>query len=121
MRQVLIVSGIVMLACCLAAGSVPSQAKPQAQTGQTVSGDTFTGTIVTGHMKGGIGNPHLIAEVKGEDGQKVNFTLRKATVVTDVDGKTLNFMRDFRKGKKVEIKYTVKDGQNEAQSMRYLE
>jgi hypothetical protein len=121
MKKVLIVSAIVMLACCLSAGSLRSQEKPQAQTEQAVSGDTFTGTIVTGHMKGGMGNPHLFAEVKGEDGQKVTFILRKATVVTDVDGKTLNFMRDFRKGKKVEIKYSVKDGQNEAISMRYLE
>ncbi len=92
-----------------------------ASAGRQAQVNTFTGTIVTGHMKGGIANPHLLAEVKGDDGQKVTFILRKGTAVTDVDGKALNFMRDFRKGKKVEIKYEVKDGQNEAISMHYLE
>jgi hypothetical protein len=41
--------------------------------------------------------------------------------VTDVDGKTLNDQGDFRRGKKVGIKYAVKNSQNEAISMHYLE
>ncbi|HVP91033.1 MAG TPA: hypothetical protein VMS75_07425 [Terriglobales bacterium] len=121
MKKVLAVSAVIALACLLPAASLRAQAKQPTQAAPTPAGDTFTGTIVTGHMKGGIANPHLLAEVKGDDGQKVAFILRKSTTVTDVDGKTLNFMRDFRKGKKVEIKYSVKDGQNEALSMHYLD
>jgi hypothetical protein len=121
MKKVLIASVIVVVAFALPAVSAQAKPKAQSQADQAVTGDTFTGTIVTGHMKGGIANPHLVAEVMGADGQKVVFVLRSDTEVTDVDGKALNFMRDFRKGKKVEIKFAVKNGQNEAISMRYLD
>ena len=121
MKRAFVVLTVLAFACGMAVASVQGQEKSPRQPAQGATGDTFTGTIVTGHMKGGIANPHLIAEVMGADGQKVSFVLRKATVVTDVDGKVLNYQRDFRKGKKVEIKFTVKDGQNEALSMHYLD
>ncbi len=119
MKKLLIASVIILAACSLPSASAQEKAPPQA--GQASTGDTFTGTIITGHMKGGMANPRLFAEVSGADGQKVSFVLTKATVVTDVDGKTLNYQKDFRKGKKVEINYAVKNGQNEALSMRYLD
>ncbi len=121
MKKILAVSAVIALACLVPSVSLRAQAKQPSQAAPTLAGDTFTGTIVTGHMKGGIANPHLVVEVSGADGQKVSFVLRMTTAVTDVDGKTLNYQRDFRKGKKVEIKFTVKDGQNEALSMHYLE
>ena len=122
MRFPLVVLAMVLLVCGGAlAGPAQRQAPSKAQTDQAVNGDTFTGTIATGHMKGGLHDPHLVVEVTGDDGKKVSFSLRKETSVTDVDGKVLNFMKDFRKGKKVEIKYTVVKGENDATSMHYLE
>ena len=115
MALVLLVSGGAFT------GSMQRQVPSKAQTEQAVMGETFTGAIATGHMKGGLHDPHLVVEVTGDDGKKVPFNLRKDTFVTDADGKVLDFMKDFRKGQKVEIKYTVVKGENNATSMYYLE
>jgi hypothetical protein len=117
-----VVLGIVLLTCGgVFASPVQRQAPSQAQSEQAVKGESFTGTIATGHMKGGLHDPHMVVEVAGDDGKKVSFNVTKETSVTDVDGKALNYMKDFRKGKKVEVNYTVAKGQNDATSMRYLE
>jgi hypothetical protein len=41
--------------------------------------------------------------------------------VTDVNGKSIGFLNDFKEGKKVELKFPVKDGKNEAVSWHYLD
>jgi hypothetical protein len=59
--------------------------------------------------------------VAGEDGKEIVFNLRNNTELTDVDGKSLRSMGSVKKGRTVEVKYTVKDGQNEATSIHYLD
>jgi len=131
MKQAVVLLTIVVLACCTGIpkggtrDTPQAQAAPQtaaqAQAAPALAGDTFTGTIVNGHMKGSMMSPRLLADIGGADGLTVSFMLRKSTAVTEVDGKSISFMRNFKKGRKVEIKFVVKDGQNEALAMRYLD
>ena len=51
--------------------SVP---KGGVQTAAAPTGDALAGTIVGGHAAGAMANPHIIAEVQGEDGLVVTFS-----------------------------------------------
>lgn len=125
MKKLLLVAAIVVLACCT---SIPKggaqtapQAPAQAQAAPTLTGETFTGTISSYRMGGSMAKPYIRAQVKGEDGQVVEFNLRKTAAVTDPDGNAIGFMKRFKNGKKVEIKFVVKDGKNEAVAWHYLD
>ena len=65
--------------------------------------------------------PYIAVGVAGEDGKEVVFNLRNNTELTDVDGKSLDIHGQRQEGRTVEVKYTVKDGQNEATSIHYLD
>jgi hypothetical protein len=93
----------------------------QAATAATPAGDSFTGTIVGYRMGGSMARPYVRAKIKGDDGQAVEFNLRKTTAVTDVDGKTIGFTHGYKNGRRVEIKFTVTNGLNEAVSWHYLD
>jgi hypothetical protein len=121
MRKILVPVMAVLFVCSLSVVLAQRTLAAQAQPEQAAQPAAFTGTVVTAHMKGGLGNPHLILDVIGDDGVKVSFVLRKHTTVTDVEGKNMDPFRPPKKGKKVEIKYEVKSGQNEALSMHYLD
>jgi starvation-inducible outer membrane lipoprotein len=122
MKKLLLASAIVLLACCssIPKGGAQSPPQPTPQTAAALAGDSFTGTIVGGRMGGAMANPRLIAEVQGEDGMVVTFTLRKSTAVTEIDGRTIRFMKGFKKNRRVEIKFVVKDGKNEAVAWHYI-
>ncbi|MEN6311279.1 MAG: hypothetical protein ABFD80_07040 [Acidobacteriota bacterium] len=126
MKQAVVLLTIIVLACCMGVPKGGTETAPQApaaaqaQAAPVLAGDTFTGTIVTGHMKGSMMSPRLLADISGADGLTVSFMLRKSTAVTEVDGKSISFMKGFKKGRRVEIKFVVKDGQNEAVAMHYL-
>jgi starvation-inducible outer membrane lipoprotein len=121
MKKLLLASAVILLACCMAVPKGGAQAAPQTTPqAAALTGDSFAGTIVSGRMGGGMANPRLIAEVKGEDGMVVTFTLRKSTAVTEIDGRTISFMKGFKKGRKVEIKFTVTNGHNEAVAWHYI-
>ncbi len=133
MKKILILSAVVLLACC----SVPMKPKPgetpqpppqaapstqgQAAPAPTLTGDTFTGTIAGYRMGGSMAKPYVRAKIKGEDGQVVEFNLRKTTAVTDPAGNTIGFLKRFKNGRRVEIKFTVTNGLNEAVAWHYLD
>ena len=107
-------------------GFVPSLAAAKAvasqdQTGQTEKIETFKGKVVSTKQKGSMAKPYIAVGVAGEDGKEVVFNLRNNTELTDVDGKSLRSMGSVKKGRTVEVKYAVKDGQNEATSIHYLD
>lgn len=129
MKRLLLVPALILaLTCC---SSVPkprpgeTPAAPPAPQSQapapTLSGDSFAGTIVGYRMGGSMAKPYIHAEIKGEDGQVVWFNLRKTAAVTDPAGNAIGFMKRFKNGRRVEIKFVVKDGQNEAVSWHYLD
>ncbi|HMA55021.1 MAG TPA: hypothetical protein VKT17_11185 [Acidobacteriota bacterium] len=128
MKQTLVILAVIGLACCssIPKGGAPSQATPQAPSqaqaaAPALAGDSFTGTIVGHRMGGSMAKPYLRAQIKGDDGQVVEFNLRKTTAVTDPDGKTIGFLKRYKNGLRVEIKFTVKDGKNEALAWHYLD
>jgi hypothetical protein len=96
-------------------------ATPQEQTGPTVQAETFKGKVVSTKQKGSMAKPYIAVGVAGDDGKELVFNLRGGTELTDVDGKSLRSMGSVKKGRTVEVKYTVKDGQNEAISIHYLD
>ncbi len=116
MKQTLVVLAIIVLADC---SSVPKTTHPASQAAAAaalaLAGSTFTGTIVDGHMRGSMARPHVPAEIQSEGGRTALFNLRRATAVTDVNGKPISLMRRFKKG------FTIKDGQNEAGAWNYLD
>jgi hypothetical protein len=123
MKKLLLASAAILLACCMSVPKGGAQTAPQTtpQTAAAPTGDSFTGTIVGYRMGGSMAKPYIQAEIKGEDGQVVWFNLRKTTAVTDPAGNAIGFMKRFKNGRKVEIKFVVKDGQNEAVSWHYLD
>jgi hypothetical protein len=132
MKNLLILSLIVGLAFCTAApkpkrGEAPDPAAPDQAPAQTeaaapaLSGDTFIGTIAGYRMGGTMGKPYVRAQIMGEDGQKVEFNLRKTTVVTDPEGNPIGFTKRFKNGRRVEITFVVRDGKNEAVAWHYLD
>jgi hypothetical protein len=127
MKNAFVILAIVGLACCSSIPKGGTQAAPQAQAASqaqaapALTGDSFTGTIVGHRMGGSMAKPYLRAQIKGEDGQVVEFNLRKTTAVTDPDGKTIDFLKRYKNGLRVEITFVVKDGKNEALSWHYLD
>ena len=126
MKQTLVILAVVVLACCMGVPKNGSAAAPEAQAApQTqapaLTGDTFTGTITSYEKHGSMASPWLFAYVTNADGQKAAFALKKSAAVTDVAGKTIGHLHGFKEGKKVEIKFTVKDGKNEAVAWHYLD
>lgn len=134
MKKFLILAAVIMIAGC----AVPMKPKPgetaptppAAQTsapsqGQAaapaLSGETFTGTIVGYRMGGSMAKPYVRAKIKGDDGQVVEFNLRKTTAVTDPDGQAIGFTKRFKNGRRVEIKFTVTNGLNEAVAWHYFD
>jgi starvation-inducible outer membrane lipoprotein len=107
MKKLLLASAVILLAGCMSVPKGGAQTAPPTapQTAAAPTGDSFAGTIVRGHAA---------------DGMVVTFTLRKSTAVTEIDGRTINFMKGFKKNRKVEIKFVVKDGKNEAVSWHYV-
>jgi hypothetical protein len=122
MKKLALASAVILLAGCMSVPKGGAQTAPQMapQTAAALAGDSFAGTIVRGHAAGAMANPHIIAEVQGEDGMVVTFTLRKSTAVTEIDGRAIRFMKGFKKNRKVEIKFVVKDGKNEAVAWHYV-
>jgi len=123
MKQAFVVLAIVALACCMSAPKGGSQTAPASENqaaAPVLTGDTFTGTIASYEKHGSMASPWLLAYVTNADGQKAAFALRKSTAVTDVDGKSMGHLHGFKEGRKVEIKFTVKDGKNEAVSWHYI-
>lgn len=110
----LIVVGLTGLLPALVAG----KAAAQEQAGQV---ETFKGKVVSTKQKGSMAKPYIAVGVEGDDGKVVSFNLRKNTELTDVDGKSLRSLGGVKKARTVEVKYTVKDGQNEAISIHYLD
>ncbi|MEN6561541.1 MAG: hypothetical protein ABFD52_12265 [Acidobacteriota bacterium] len=127
MKNLLLVSALAMLAACMGvpkggATSAPRTTPPaQAASAPTPAGDSFAGTIIGHRMGGSMARPYIKAEIRGEDGQVVWFNLRKTTTVTDPAGNTIGFMKRYKNGLRVEIKFVVKDGQNEAAAWHYLD
>src|SRR5512142_135479 len=127
MKKILIFSAVVLLACCAtqmkprpgettqAAPSTQGQAAPA----PTLEGDTFTGTIVGYRMGGNMARPYVRAKITGEYGQVVEFNLRKTTAVTAPAGNTIGFLKRFKSGRRVETKFTVTNGLNEAVAWHY--
>lgn len=115
--------GLALLVIVILTGLVPAiaAAKAVASQDQTVKAETFTGKVVSTKQKGSMAKPYIAVGVAGEDGKEVVFNLRNNTELTDVDGKSLRSMGSVKKGRTVEVKYTVKDGQNEATSIHYLD
>lgn len=134
MKKLLLVAVLIALVGC----AVPMKPKP-GETAQTppaaqtpapaqgqaaapaLSGETFTGTIVGYRMGGSMAKPYIRAKIKGEDGQVVEFNLRKTTAVTDPAGNTIGFTKRFKNGRRVEIQFTVTNGLNEATAWHYLD
>jgi hypothetical protein len=125
----MIMVGILVLSGCATSGpnARSSQIRHtstidhnEAQLEATSNTPAFIGRIETAHGKGGFANPHLVIEVVADDGNKTTFCLMKNAIVTDVDGKGLNYMSNAQRGKKVEIKYSITDGQKRVLSMHYL-
>ena len=114
----LVIAALTGLVPALAAAKAVAS---QDQAGQTVKAETFTGKVVSTKQKGSMAKPYIAVGVAGEDGKEVIFNLRNNTELTDVDGKSLRSMGSVKKGRTVEVKYTVKDGQNEATSIHYLD
>ena len=117
---------IAVLTVATLAGLVPAVAAdlflaPQDQSAQTIQVETFKGKVVSTRQKGSMANPYIAVGVAGDDGREVVFNLRKDTELTAVDGKSLRSLGSVKKGRTVEVKYTVKDGQNEAVSIHYLD
>ena len=121
MRRAVAVSAAALLVCLTPAVSAARLIPPQSQTEQIDKTETFMGTILSARQKGNIANPYIVIECSGDDGQKVSFNIKGKTVITDVDGKTVRTMSGPKKGHKVEIKYAVSKGQNEAISVHYLD
>lgn len=134
MKKLLIVAVIIGLAACSAqmkprsgeTPQAPPQAEPSAQ-GQSqtpaaaLTGETFTGTIAGYRMGGSMAKPYIRAQIKGDDGRVVEFNLRKTTAVTDPAGNAIGWMKRYKNGRRVEIKFTVQDGKNEAVAWHYLD
>jgi len=130
MKQALVLFIIVALACCSTQMKprpgetpqppAPAPAQPPAAA-PTLGGETFTGTIVGYRMGGSMARPYIRSQIKGEDGQVVEFNLRKTTAVTDPAGTPIGFMKRHKNGRRVEIKFVVKDGKNEAVAWHYLD
>jgi hypothetical protein len=121
MKRAVAVLVIVLCVNVVAVLAAAKPAPPQEQAGQAVKAETFTGKVVSTKQKGSMAKPYIAVGVAGEDGKEVIFNLRKNTELTDVDGKSLKSMGSVKKGRTVEVKYTVKDGQNEAISIHYLD
>lgn len=121
MKKAVAVLVIVLCVYVVPVLSAAKPAAPQEQAGQTVKTETFTGKVVSTKQKGSMAKPYIAVGVAGEDGKEVIFNLRKNTELTDVDGKSLRSLSSVKKGRTVEVKYTVKDGQNEAISIHYLD
>ncbi len=128
MKKLLFIATLIAFVGC---SSIPKstghdepQAPPAAQaqaSAPTLAGDAFTGTIVGYRMGGSMAKPYIHAQIKGEDGQVVEFNLRKTTAVTDPAGNAIGFMKRFKNGRRVEIKFVVQDGKNEAVAWHYLD
>jgi hypothetical protein len=134
MKRLLIFCAVVLLAGCMTnmkprpgeTAPTPPTAQPAAPAqGQAAApalgGDAFTGTIVGYRMGGSMAKPYVRAKIKGEDGQVIEFNLRKTTAVTDPAGNTIGFTKRFKNGRRVEIKFTVTNGLNEAVAWHYLD
>jgi outer membrane lipoprotein-sorting protein len=114
---------LALLVIVILTGLVPAiaAAKAVASQDQTEKIETFKGKVVSTKQKGSMAKPYIAVGVAGEDGKEVVFNLRNNTELTDVDGKSLRSMGSVKKGRTVEVKYAVKDGQNEATSIHYLD
>jgi hypothetical protein len=130
MKKLLIVAVIIGLAACSTqmkprSGETPQAPPPTQGQSQTpapaLTGETFTGTIAGYRMGGSMAKPYIRAQIKGEDGRVVEFNLRKTTAVTDPAGNTIGWMKRYKNGRRVEIKFTVQDGKNEAVAWHYLD
>ena len=128
MKKLLLVTVLIALVGC---SSIPKstghdepQTPPAAQAqaaAPTLAGEAYTGAIAGYRMGGSMAKPYIHAQIKGEDGKVVEFNLRKTTAVTDPAGNTIGFMKRFKAGRRVEIKFEVKDGKNEAVAWHYLD
>ncbi len=121
MKQAMAASLIAALACFTTVVPAEGAISPQAQIDQIDKAETFTGKVVSARQKGSMAKPYIVVGVAADDGQELFFNLRKNTELTDVNGKTLRALGSVKKERRVEVKYTVKDGQNEAISIHYLD
>ncbi len=84
---------------------------------------TFIGKIESARPN--MGRPpkwmYAKATLVADNGEKLDIYFLGATIITDVDGKSINGSAPKR-GKKVEVKYsTAENGRNEAITIRYLD
>jgi hypothetical protein len=121
MKKAVALVVIALLANVVPILAAAKTAAPQEQTEPTVQAETFKGKVVSTKQKGSMAKPYIAVGVAGDDGKEVIFNLRGNTELTDVDGKSLRSMGSVKKGRTVEVKYTVKDGKNEAISIHYLD
>ncbi len=115
-------------------------APTQAQLEQIAKANTFIGTIIGGRIvrvSWGFGpsSINIRMEVVSDNGIKKLFYLRNNSIVTDANGKYLNWATDIPgsafKNKKVEIKYSTitdatgagayENGKNGILSMHYID
>jgi len=134
MKPTLVIVIVVALACCSTqmkprpgeTPAPPPQAAPSTQgqapaAAPTLGGETFIGTIVGYRMGGSMARPYVRSKIKGDDGRVVEFNLRKTTAVTDPAGNPIGFTKRHKNGRRVEIRFVVKDGLNEAVAWHYLD
>lgn len=121
MKRALSAVMIAMWMSYVPIATAEKRAAPQGQTEQIGEAETFTGKVISARQKGSMAKPYIVVGVAGDDGQELFFNLRKSTELTDVNGKTLRALGSVKKERRVEVKYTVKDGQNEAISIHYLD
>lgn len=121
MKEAISVLMIAILVNLAPAAAAKGPGRVQDQTEQVAKAETFTGKVVSARQKGSMAKPYIVVGVAGDDGQQLSFNLRKNTELTDVNGKSMRSLGGVKKGRRVEVKYTVKDGENEAISIHYLE
>jgi len=123
MKRIFVGMLILIVTGCVSAGGSPRYERGGRggdQGAPSSNATTLTGTMSTAYGKGGMANQHLVIQVVADDGSNETFYLMKGAIVTESDGTFINYMADVHKGKRVEIRYSVTDGQKRVLSMHYL-
>lgn len=120
-KPILLIIAISFIAGCESAGSPRKQGQNDVPVVSEANVATFTGKISSAHGKGGFANPHLVIDVSTDDGNSSTFYLMKDAMVTEADGRSIEYMSNVQNGRKVEIRYVTIDGQKRVVSMHYLE
>lgn len=117
MRQIFFVTLIIMLGSsfCFAQMSVTPKASPISTT--TSEAKTLTGKVESVTIADATKGTKSEITVAEDNGNKISFLVKSTATIYDAEGKTISLDK-LKKNDSVRVKYTAKEGANEAVSIK---